>query len=160
MAISSASNSNSRVRDVVDILSENYNGTNPIPTTTTRDNAITRGTSGRPNFTALNPQKTKSVNANSTYVSQYIPSAQAGTQGLKAASDHYGTTVNDINDTSRDIRINNESTTDPTKNGFNRDSVLNLLVAGNKISLDRQNRKASELEEKILEDLLEKKQED
>jgi hypothetical protein len=159
MTISSTSNTNSRVRDVVGILSENYNGAAPLQTTTTRDNAITRETSGRPNFPALNPQKTKSVNANSIYVSQSVPQAQAGTTALKAASDHYGTTINDINDTSRDISING-STTDSTKNGFTRDSLLNLLVAVNQNSLDRQNRKALELEEKILGDLVEKKQED
>jgi hypothetical protein len=159
MAISSTSNTTSRVRDVVGILSENYNGAAPLQTTTTRDNAITRETSGRPNISASNSQKTKSVNANSKYVTQYIPSAQSGTQGLKAASDHYGTTINDINDTSRNISIN-ESTTDPTKKGFNRDSLLNLRVAGNNIILDQQNRNASELEEKILEDLVEKNQED
>ena len=159
MTISSTSNTNSRVRDVVGILSENYNGAAPLQTTTTRDNAITRETSGRPNISESNSQKAKSVNANSIYVSQSVPQAQAGTTALKVASDHYGTTINDINDTSRDISIN-EITTDPTKKGFNRDSLLNLRVAGSKISLDQQNRKASELEEKILEDLVEKKQED
>ncbi|MFZ4115525.1 MAG: hypothetical protein ACOYK6_02235 [Chthoniobacterales bacterium] len=155
MAVSPTSNS--RTREAADILSVNYTGDAPLSTTPTRSDAIRNEL--RPNIPAQNPNKDKSLGANSNYMSQYIPGAQGGKMGLKETNDQPGIPVNKeglIGDNSKPPRP--EKTTDPTKAGYAQDSLLNLLVAGNQNNLDRRIRATQKQDKKIQGDLVDKQQ--
>ncbi len=127
--------SHSPTREAAGPLSTNYTGNAPLSTTPTSDDRIHRST--RPNIPADNPNQENSLAANSVYVSQYIPPAQAGIMGLKAT---------------------NDGADGSNPKGHSRDSVLNLLVAGNQNNLDRQIRSTQSQEKRNLVDLVEKKE--